>query len=47
MDALQPLLNDKTADDLAFTALRGVPGSLFEDDLEALADRLEEPHGGL
>jgi hypothetical protein len=47
MDALQPLLNDKTADDLMFTALRGVPGSLFEDDLEALADRLEEPHGGL
>jgi hypothetical protein len=23
MDALQPLLNDKTADDLVFTALRG------------------------
>jgi integrase len=109
MDALQPLLNDKTADDLVFTALRGGPvrlnnfrrrifspaaarigvpdlvphdlrdtaaslaissgasikavqrmlghasakmtldvyGSLFEEDLEALADRLEERYGGL
>jgi integrase len=109
MDALQPLLNDKTPDDLVFTALRGGPvrlnnfrrrtfspaaarigrpelvphdlrdtaaslaissgasikavqrmlghasskmtldvyGSLFEEDLEALADRLEERYGGL
>jgi hypothetical protein len=43
MDALQPLLNDKTADDFGVHCLAGCTGSLFEDDIEALPTGSRNP----